>query len=206
MADFDKTLKLEAKINISEEIRTEFIRKSIHVLIALVPSMAQISLNLTYFLLLSGMVAFSFAEFIRLQGGKVVVISKLTLLASRRRDDGRFVLGPVTLAIGALLALSLYPAPAAAIAVYALAFGDSLSSIIGKMFGRIKLPFTDGKTLAGSVACFSMVFAVAWLYTFDLSASVIIGSAAAVLEAIPAKDLDNIIIPLGTGAVASLFF
>ena len=206
MADIDKTLKLNAKINISEEIRTEFIRKSIHVLIALVPSLAQISLNFTYFLLLSGMVVFGFAELTRLQGGKVVIISRLTLLASRRRDNGRFVLGPVTLAIGAMLALSLYPAPAAAIAIYALAFGDSLSSIMGKMFGKIKIPFTDGKTLAGSFACFFVVFAVSYLYTLDLSAAVIIGSAAAIFEAIPVKDLDNIIIPLGTGAVASLFF
>ena len=206
MADYNRTFKLDAKITISEEIRTEFIRKSIHVLIAMVPSMAQINLIFTYFLLLSGMVVFSFAELIRLQGGSVVIISRLTLLASRRRDNGRFVLGPVTLAIGALLALSLYPAPAAAIAIYALAFGDSLSSIVGKMFGRIKLPFTDGKTLAGSIACFSVVFAISYLYTLNLNAAVIIGSSAAVLEAIPAKDLDNLIIPLGTGAVASLIF
>lgn len=206
MTDYSKTLKLNAKNNISEEIRTEFIRKSIHVLIALVPSMAQISLNLTYFLLLSGVVVFSCAEFIRMQGGSVVIISRLTLLASRKRDSGRFVLGPVTLAIGALLALSIYPAPAAAIAIYALAFGDSFSSIIGKMFGKIKIPFTDGKTLAGSIACFSVVFAVSYLYTLDLNAALIIGSSAAILEAIPAKDLDNVIIPLGTGAIASLFF
>lgn len=191
-------------VNNAEEIRTEIIRKGIHVLIALVPTIASISLLFTYFVLLTGMLVFSFAEYVRLNGGSVILISRLTLIASRRRDNGRFVFGPVTLAIGALLALSLYPSSAAAIAIYALAFGDSISSIAGKLFGSLKIPFTNGKTVVGSAACFMVVMFIAFVFTENLSSAIIIGATAAAIEAFSTNDLDNIIIPIGTGAVAAL--
>ena len=143
---------------------------------------------------------------VRLKGGKIVLVSAITLIASRKRDNGRFVLGPVTLAVGAMLALCLYPAPAAAIAIYALAFGDSLSSITGKMFGRIQIPFTRGKTVVGTLTCFAAVLFVAFAITTDITSALIIAVSAALLEALPLQDLDNIVLPLGTGAIAALFF
>jgi phytol kinase len=204
--NYSEAIKFTTKNRISEEIRTELIRKSIHVLIAFVPSMAAVNLVLTFFLLLTGMLLYSFAEMVRMKGGKIIFISTITLIASRKRDNGRFVLGPVTLAVGAMLALCLYPAPAAAIAIYALAFGDSLSSITGKMFGRIKIPFTKGKTVMGTLTCFSAVLFIAFAFTTNINSALIIAVSAALFEALPLKDLDNIVIPLGTGAVASFFF
>jgi dolichol kinase len=37
-----------------------------------------------------------------------------------------------------MLSLLLYPDPAASIAIYALAFGDGLASLVGKLVGRIR--------------------------------------------------------------------
>ncbi|MBN1647722.1 MAG: phosphatidate cytidylyltransferase [Spirochaetales bacterium] len=204
--NYSEAIKYTAENRVSEELRTEFIRKSIHVLIAFVPSLAAVNVVMTFFLLLTGMLLYSYAEMVRMKGGKIFVISALTMIASRKRDNGRFVLGPVTLAVGAMLALCLYPAPAAAIAIYALAFGDSLSSITGKMFGKIKIPFTNGKTLTGTVTCFLVVLFTAFAFTSDFSSAMIIAVSAAFLEALPLQDFDNIVLPLGTGAIASFFF
>jgi phytol kinase len=95
------------------ELQTELLRKSIHFFIAMVPPLATLSLPVTMALLGAGILVYSTAEALRLQGRTVPFISGITRMASRDRDRGRFVLGPVTLGLGAMLALMLYPEPAA---------------------------------------------------------------------------------------------
>ena len=187
---------------VSIQIRTEIVRKAIHLLIALVPLLASIDVSFTMGLLGAGTLFYIFAEHARRRGVSVLFISDLTVIASRARDRGRFVLGPVTLGIGAMLALLLYPGEASIIAIYALAFGDSVASLVGKMIGGPVLPFTKGKTLAGSLACFTVVFAVTNRMTGNLSIAIVVALAAAIFEAMPATDMDNIIVPVGTGFVA----
>jgi dolichol kinase len=157
-------------------------------------------------LLTCGILFYTWCEASRLRGFDVAIVSRVTELASRRRDSGRFVLGPVTLALGALLSLLLYPHPAASIAIYALAFGDGLSSLIGKLFGSIRLPFTGGKSLEGSLACFVAVLMAAYRHTYNLGGSLLIAAFATVVEALPTKDMDNIILPVATGFLATLLF
>lgn len=83
-------------------------------------------------------------------------------------------------------------------AISILAFGDSLSSVIGKK-GRFSLPYNRSKTLEGSIAFFAG----------SLSACFFIGPAAiplalvcAIAESLPLSLDDNITIP----AAAILFF
>jgi phytol kinase len=191
---------------ISEEIRIEILRKSIHLLIAFIPGIAQISLGLAVGLLAGGVLFYAACEQLRMAGYKVPVISKVTALAARRRDGGRFVLGPITLGLGALLSLMLYPNPAASIAIYALAFGDGLSSLIGKSFGSVRLPFTGGKSLEGSLTCLIAVMVAAYAVTGDAPRSLAIAAAAMLIEAAPTKDFDNIVLPVSVGAIATLLF
>lgn len=188
------------------EIRTELIRKSIHLLIGLVPTLAAWNLGFTVMLLGSGIIVYAYGEFLRLRGFEVVLVSRLTAMAARKRDMGKFVLGPVTLGLGAMLALLLYPEPAASIAIYALAFGDGLSSLVGKTFGSIRLPLTGGKSLEGSLTCFLAVLSASYALTGDAARSAMVALAATVVEAVPSKDLDNILLPVGTGLVAAMLF
>ncbi len=190
----------------STEIRTEIVRKSLHLLIGLVPMLATWNFGVTVALLVSGILVYSYSELMRLRGFEIVVISRLTAIAARRRDVGKFVYGPVTLGIGALLALFLYPEPAASIAIYALAFGDGLSSLVGKAFGSIKIPFTGGKSLEGSLTCFLAVICSAYAVTGDAPRSAAIAFIATVTEAIPSKDLDNILLPALVGIAAVAIF
>ena len=188
---------------VGEQIQIELIRKSLHLLISLVPLLAAMNKELTMLLLASGTLFYAFAEQLRLAGSPVFIISSLTVSASRYRDRGRFVLGPVTLGLGAMLALLLYPEPAAAIAIYALAFGDGVASLMGKLIGGFRIPFTGGKTIAGSLSCFLAVLWVTFRVTGNAQTSFIIALTATLLEAFPSGDLDNLFLPVGTGMVAT---
>ncbi len=190
----------------SAEIRTEIVRKSLHLLIGLVPMLATWNFGVTVLLLSSGILVYSYSELMRLRGFDIAVISRLTAIAARRRDAGKFVYGPVTLGIGALLALMLYPEPAASIAIYALAFGDGLSSLVGKAFGSIRIPFTGGKSVEGSLTCFVAVLCSAYAVTGDAPRSAAIALIATVTEAIPSKDMDNILLPMLVGLAAVAIF
>jgi dolichol kinase len=116
-------------------VQGEFVRKSLHLLIAIVPILASANLPATLALLAFGTLFYAFAESSRRHGNPILVVSDLTLIASRDRDKTGFVLGPVTLGLGAMISLLLYPEPAASIAIYALAFGDGLAALVGRVVG-----------------------------------------------------------------------
>ncbi len=157
-------------------------------------------------LLSGGVLFYAACERLRVQGYYVPGVSRLTALAARRRDGNRFVLGPITLGLGALLSLLLYPNPAASIAIYALAFGDGLSSLVGKSLGSIRLPYTGGKSLEGSLTCLVAIFIASVALTGDAKRSFIVAIVGTIIEAAPTKDFDNIILPVAVGAVATLLF
>ena len=181
------------------EFKTEILRKSIHFLIALSPLMAAINRPFTVLFLMAGTLGYTFMEYLRLSGVKIPVISSLTSMSSRSRDMGRFVMGPVTLGFGALLALLLYPSPVASIAIYALAFGDGFASLIGKLFGKWRPAVLCGKSVEGSFACFSAVFISAFAVSHNVNIAFIAAFTATVVEALPLEDYDNIAIPVTVG-------
>ena len=181
------------------ELKTEVIRKAIHFLIALSPSMAAVNKLFTVFALLIGTLGYTFMEYLRLSGIRVPVISSITSMASRPRDSGHFVLGPVTLGFGALLALLLYPSVAAAIAIYALAFGDGIASLAGKFLGRIRPAFLFGKSVEGSIACFAVVLISAYAVSGNVYVALTAAFTAAIVEALPLNDYDNLAIPVTVG-------
>jgi len=183
------------------EAKTEVIRKSIHFLVALTPGMAVINYPLTVLALMTGVLGYTIMEQMRLAGVEVPLVSTLTSMASRPRDMNHFVLGPVTLGIGALLALLLFPSPAACIGIYALAFGDGFASLVGKLFGRVRPAILRGKSIEGSMACFIAVFISVWLVSRDYTISLVAAVTATAVEALPLKDYDNVALPLIVGAV-----
>jgi dolichol kinase len=187
------------------ELKTEMIRKTIHFLIALSPGMAAVNRPFTVALLMAGILFYTCMESFRLSGITIPLISSITAMAARTRDRGRFVLGPVTLGLGALLALLLYPSPAAAIAIYALAFGDGFASLVGKFFGRLRPVFMLGKSVEGSAACFVAVLIAAHSVSGNFGLAFLAASTATIVEALPLEDYDNIALPLTVGFAAQIF-
>jgi dolichol kinase len=186
------------------EIRTEALRKAIHFLIALSPGMAHFNRSLTLVLLAAGTLFYAGMEGLRLKGINVPLVSRITRMAARDRDGGRFVLGPVTLGLGAIIALLFYRHPVSTNAIYALAFGDGFASLIGKVFGAIRPRFMMGKSIEGSTACFIGVLLSAYLVSHNFRLSLITALAATLTEALPLEDYDNIALPLAAGFVANM--
>jgi dolichol kinase len=186
------------------EFKAEILRKSIHFLIGLTPLLAALNYPVTVLLLLAGTLGYIRMENLRLAGFKVPFVSALTNMASRSRDRGHFVLGPVTLGFGALLALVLFSPPAAAVAIYALAFGDGFASLIGKALGRVRPAFLRGKSLEGCAACFCAVLIAAYQVSHDYRIALAAAFTAMAAEALPLEDYDNLVLPLAAGFVVSL--
>ena len=182
-----------------DELKTEIIRKSIHLLIAFTPSMAAINRPLTVAFLMIGTLGYTFMEYLRVSGVRVPIFSSITNMASRQRDTGHFVMGPVTLGMGALLALLLYPSPVAVIAIYALAFGDGFASLVGKFFGKWRPAFLCGKSIEGSLACFAAVLISAYAVSGNLHIAFVAAFTATAVEALPLKDYDNLALPVTVG-------
>jgi len=181
------------------QAKSETLRKSLHFLIALSPAMALASLPFAVLSLLAGVLAYSFMELLRASGVKVPVVSSLTKMASRERDAGRFVLGPVTLGVGAALALLLFPLPVASAGIFALAFGDGFAGLVGRLLGRVRPAFLFGKSLEGSAACFAATGLSVYFVSQSHVAALVAALVATAVEALPLEDFDNIVLPLTVG-------
>jgi dolichol kinase len=188
------------------ELKTEIVRKAIHFLIALAPSMAAVNRPLTVLFLMTGTLGYTFMEYLRLSGVKIPVFSSINRMASRPRDAGRFVMGPVTLGLGALIALLMYPSPVASIAIYALAFGDGFASLAGKFFGKLRPAFLYGKSVEGSLACFTATLVSAYAVCGSMRIAMTAAFTAMIVEALPVDDYDNLILPVTVGLAVQIAF
>lgn len=196
----DITIKISMTNNKKGTLRKELLRKSIHMLTAFVPFFASKNLLVTTYVVVFGMIFYVTNEFLHSKGKRgFFIVTKITEMASRERDKGHFVLGPLTLALGVFLSLLFFPHPASSLAIFSLAFGDGLASLVGKKWGRTVMPFLQGKTLEGSLACFGAVYISSYFVLNSKYQAFLVAIFSTFLEAIPLKDYDNVIIPLGTG-------
>ena len=186
-----------------EELLVEVFRKTIHLSSALTVVFAERWYTPTVIGIIGISILYCISEFLRMHGHELYLITNITRYASRKRDKGRFVLGPLTLAGGVLAALLLFPIHTAKIAIFALAFGDGLASLVGKRFGKIRLAFFKNKTVAGSLTCFAAVFLSTFAVSGNFWKSLILGLAGAGIEMLPLKDYDNLLIPVAIGFLAS---
>lgn len=184
----------------------ELVRKSIHLCAGLVPVFMMWNKDMTILLLFSVLLLYFVAEGLRQRNIRLPIISHLTELAARTRDEGKFVMGPVTMALGVILTALAFPENSAFLGIYALAFGDGLASLVGKLIGRRQLPFTHGKTAAGSLACFGAVYIATLHVTGDVSCALILAGVCTCIELLPLKDLDNLFIPILIAGVAEIYF
>ena len=169
----------------------ELFRKSIHICSSLVPFFLALSYWPVIILLLLALIVYTISEFLRSRNINLPIISKITEIAARKRDENRFVLGPVTLVC-------------ARVGIFALSFGDGLASLMGKLFGKITIPGAHGKTAAGSLTCFAAVFVSTFCCCGNCFISLVIALCAMFIEILPLADFDNLIIPPVIGIIYSI--
>jgi dolichol kinase len=192
------------------QFKTELLRKGIHLLVAFTPAIADIDRPFTIILLCAGSIVYLTGEIFRLRGRSIPLLTRVTAFASRPREAGKFVPGPLTLALGAILSLLIFPAitadsRACHTAIYALAFGDGLSGLIGRPFGRLRPAFLLGKSVEGSIVCFIAVFISTCAVTGQTRVSLATALVTMFVEALPLRNIDNIVIPLTAGFTVMLF-
>jgi len=178
----------------------ELFRKSIHIGSALVPLVLKYNYWLVIGLLIAAAVIYTVCELLILKGVYIPVVSKVIATAARKRDENKFVLGPMTMDIGVLIVCLLLPWDCARVGIWALSFGDGLASLVGKMFGKITIPGAKGKTVAGSMACFLAVYISTFCCSQNCFVSLIIATLAMSVEVLPLMDFDNLIIPILIGS------
>ncbi|MBE6354065.1 phosphatidate cytidylyltransferase [Treponema sp.] len=189
-------------------ITKEVFRKSIHLCSSFVPFFLSLAYRPVIVLLILAVIFYSVCEILRLKGYTIPLITEVTTAAARKRDENKFVKGPVTLCTGIILTALLFDSVSSTVGILALAFGDGLASLCGKLFGKVTIPFTQGKTVAGSLACFTAIFisCAAVCYYCGIEGSgkaLIIAGTGMLIEVMPLKDMDNIIIPIALAAVFS---
>ena len=183
----------------AKSLYKEIFRKLIHLCSAFVPFFLSLYYWPVIFLLCFVLILYCISESFRLKGKSFPIIGKITEIAARKRDENKFVLGPVTLVIGIICAALLLPAEAAKVGIFALSFGDGTASLVGKVIGRIVIPFSGGKTVAGSLTCFIAVYISCFCVCQNAFSSLIIALFAMLIEVLPLKDFDNIVIPIFVG-------
>jgi dolichol kinase len=113
----------------------ELFRKSIHICSSFIPLFLKYAYWPVIGLLVLAVIVYTISEILRSKNINIPLISKVTEIAARKRDENHFVLGPVTLVCGILIAALTLPLNCARVGIYALAFGDGLASLMGKLFG-----------------------------------------------------------------------
>ena len=186
-------------------ILKELFRKSIHICSSFIPLFLKFAYWPVIGLLVLALIGYSISEILRSKNINIPLISKVTEIAARKRDENHFVLGPVTLVCGILLASLILPLDCARVGIYALAFGDGLASLMGKLFGKVTIPGAHGKTAAGSLTCFFAVFVSTFCCCHNCLVALLIALCAMFIEVLPLSDFDNLIIPPVIGYIYYYF-
>ena len=143
-----------------------------------------------------------FGELIFIIDKKVYIpfFSKI-LRSCRRSEDEK---GYIYFFIGVTMALFLFNfnMNIANATIIILVFGDAASTLIGKRFGKIKLPYHKFKTLEGSMA-FLIVGFLGALFQVPFTPAFFGALSGSIAEAYSPLD-DNIFIPLVSGLVITL--
>ena len=186
-------------------LRKEFFRKTIHICTAFVPLLLHFVRVPAILCLCMAGIFYIIAESLRSNGHEIPLVSDITAAAARKRDENKFVLGPVTLVAGIIAAAVLWDETAASVGIFALAFGDGLASLAGKTFGKIRVPYTHGKTVEGSLTCFAAIFSSTFFVTENCETALLVATVGALIEVLPLKDFDNLIIPVFLGGIVTYF-
>ena len=146
-------------------------------------------------------------EIFRLRGRGLGVIERLGNLTRRQRERRSPALGPVALAAGIIICFLVFDARLASAAVLAACGCDCAAGVVGMLWGRIALarwlPFIPRKTVEGTLAGLGVAF-VACLPVVGLLRGLVAAAVAAIVEALPLEDLDNIAVPVAVACVLAL--
>ncbi len=198
----------------SKSLRTEFLRKAIHLSSLWMPLFiyyADRRLNIVCFaVLLLGNLITEYAAFRKVPFlGSLFRRMFIRTLRHREVSAARFVpSGSLYILTAALICSAFFPKPAAAAAMSIMLISDSCAALCGKLYGRIR--FKNGKsaegTLAFAVSAFAVVVMLGEILPVSPAAAAVTVIAATAAEFFEQKIRidDNLTIPLISGFILSV--
>ena len=191
------------EVNQGKEFLQEVRRKLVHVWAGAMPFLANIAFFPTINFLVLLVVLYTLSEVGRLNGRLVPLLGPITVACIRKGERRGVITGPITMAIGVIMSLLLFPAQVALVVIWILAFADTAATLIGKTWKGRPLPYNRSKSVMGSLAFFLVAYLCSLLCLSPISA-LPVALTASFLESLPLKD-DNISTPLGSGVVLMFF-
>ncbi len=181
-------------------------RKSIHIFGFLVIIISiEIGIIPAALLIVSLGVTYSISEHYRLKGRAFPLFTTITTMAMRNDIGGEnqkvFVKAPLYFAAGILASLLIFPAPFNYVAIAVVTLGDGFASVVGRMFGKHKIPHTGGKSLEGTIAGVFCAFAGALIFVSPMTA-IAAALAGMGVELLRLRVSDNLTIPIVSGLTA----
>ena len=185
----------------------EISRKAIHIFNIIIPlfHIYIFKNKIDMIIFLSAMVIFCFfIEIFRSQNSFISkFFEKYLFFMMRSFEKQGSLTGSTWVFVGALITIILVPQPFSLLALFFLAFGDTLAALVGMKFPFIKI---GSKSLSGSLACFIMCLIVGLFLNFEISSEIILIGAftATIAELTSIKINDNISIPVLSGCAMYL--
>ena len=174
-------------------------RMLVHASSLLVPVLAETISKGTVVAALAGVTAvYIVSESVRIKGGKIPLITSFTLRMSHQREDTQFIAEPAYLAVGIMLALTVFPKGIAYASICIVAVGDPVAAYVGRI-GRVHI---GKKTLEGFVAGLIGSLLVASYFIAPPVGAV--GATIAMLLELSGIFEDNLTMPLGAGVAMIL--
>jgi len=180
--------------------RDSFLREAIHIGGFAVPLVSErlVDHYLIASLIIIVTALYLTSETLRMLGKRVPVISDITHMAAGRSEFQEFVTSPVFYAAGITLALLAFPGPIAGASIAVLTFGDGFASILGRRYGRRKIPFNKNKAIEGTMGGLFFAFLGALLFV-DPFRALVAATVGMLAEVVPLPLNDNLTIPLASG-------
>lgn len=184
-------------------MKTEVWRKVLHMGIIITLPIAALSKGiLVLFILCLCVLYLSYESYIH-TGGSLPIVTRLVDRAKRLREK-KIARAPFMMMAGVGITVLIFSIKPAAAGIFQLAFCDMAASLVGKMWGSHKISYSPSKSWEGTAAFFVMS-AILMSFLYPWYVGLLLAFVGALIESLPWKDWDNLLIPVGVAAIASFF-
>ncbi|MCR4320634.1 MAG: haloacid dehalogenase-like hydrolase [Candidatus Brocadiaceae bacterium] len=197
-ADTYKTLFAGMRKQYTHSWYQEIRRKLLHILIVCVPIFSSLVYHATLTVLFALPIIYLISECLRINGYSFPMLGSVTKSSIRRMEERGIAFGPVTLIFGAILSLMFFPPVIASTVIMIVAFADTAATIVGRSMGNHRIFYNKKKSWEGTIAAWIVAFLCGCIY-LPVSYALLAASFSSIIESLPLKSLDNLIIPVSTG-------
>lgn len=193
-----KTLSAGMRKQFTHSWHQEIRRKLLHILIACVPIFSSLVYHTTLTVLFALLIIYMISECLRINGYSFPMFGRITKSSIRRMEERGVAFGPVTLIFGAILSLLFFPPIIASTVIMIVAFADTAATIVGRRMGNHRIFYNKKKSWEGTIAAWIVAFLCGLIY-LPISYALLAASFSSIIESLPLKSLDNLLVPISTG-------